>query len=236
MPRVYLSLLRPPSPRGSTESSFFAFISPEHGHFRQLSASLQTCIVSLSVPPQTQIRYISPQSLLACSSTADPPLGAVFWCVILLACAWHSSSHGPITIIVVAVISTTTGAPKQQSTGSVGVSNMRPPSFDRAVSGPDDYSDTRGRDPIPPGDPYVVNTLFFFATASQRPHIDACNIDVRSFLPDVAGGETFAHPRATPHVETTQASARLPCDPTSVAAVTIANSSLASTLLATLAW
>ncbi|KAI0298403.1 hypothetical protein B0F90DRAFT_717163 [Multifurca ochricompacta] len=40
----------------------------------------------------------------------------------------------------------------QQSTGRGGVGNIRSPSIDRSSTGPDDYSDTRGRDPIPSRD------------------------------------------------------------------------------------
>jgi len=42
------------------------------------------------------------------------------------------------------------------STGRGGAGNFRSPSCDRAVDGPEDYSDTRGRDPVPAGDPDVL--------------------------------------------------------------------------------
>jgi len=42
------------------------------------------------------------------------------------------------------------------STGRGGVGNFRSPSSDRAVDGPEDYSNTRGREPVPAGDPNVV--------------------------------------------------------------------------------
>jgi len=41
-------------------------------------------------------------------------------------------------------------------TGRGGVGNFRSPSTDRAVNGPEDYSDPRGRDLIPAGDPDAV--------------------------------------------------------------------------------
>jgi len=43
-----------------------------------------------------------------------------------------------------------------QLTGRGGAGNYRSPSRERATGGPEDYSDTRGRDPIPSGDPAVV--------------------------------------------------------------------------------
>ncbi|KAH9956351.1 hypothetical protein BC827DRAFT_1139683, partial [Russula dissimulans] len=43
------------------------------------------------------------------------------------------------------------------STGRGGAGNIRPPSRDPvSTAGPEDYSDTRGREPIPSGDPTVV--------------------------------------------------------------------------------
>lgn len=45
-----------------------------------------------------------------------------------------------------------------QSTGRGGAGNFRSPSRERGAGGrgPEDYSDTRGRDPIPSGDPNVI--------------------------------------------------------------------------------
>jgi len=45
-----------------------------------------------------------------------------------------------------------------QSTGRGGVGNFRSPSRERGAGGrgPEDFSDTRGRDPIPSGDPNVI--------------------------------------------------------------------------------
>jgi hypothetical protein len=51
------------------------------------------------------------------------------------------------------------GASIQQLTGRGGAGNYRSPSRERATGGPEDYSDTRGRDPIPSGDPAVVCEL-----------------------------------------------------------------------------
>ncbi|KAF8477697.1 hypothetical protein DFH94DRAFT_755045 [Russula ochroleuca] len=43
-----------------------------------------------------------------------------------------------------------------QLTGRGGAGNFRSPSREPATNGPEDYSDTRGRDPISAHDPYVV--------------------------------------------------------------------------------
>lgn len=43
-------------------------------------------------------------------------------------------------------------------TGRGGAGNYRSPSRERATGGPDDYSNTRGRDPIPSSDPYLVTS------------------------------------------------------------------------------
>jgi len=43
-----------------------------------------------------------------------------------------------------------------QLTGRGGAGNYRSLSRERAAGGPEDYSDTRGRDPIPSGDPDVI--------------------------------------------------------------------------------
>jgi hypothetical protein len=53
------------------------------------------------------------------------------------------------------------GASIQQLTGRGGAGNFRSPSREPVPGerGPDDYSDTRGRDPIPSGDPNVVCDL-----------------------------------------------------------------------------
>ncbi len=54
------------------------------------------------------------------------------------------------------------GASIQQSTGRGGYGNYRSPSREYRVSqdGPEDFSDTRGRDPIPSRDPYLVCNLY----------------------------------------------------------------------------
>lgn len=43
-----------------------------------------------------------------------------------------------------------------QMTGRGGAGNYRSPSCDRATNGPEDYSDTRGREPVPSGDPDAI--------------------------------------------------------------------------------
>ncbi|KAH9995894.1 hypothetical protein BJV74DRAFT_828860 [Russula compacta] len=43
-----------------------------------------------------------------------------------------------------------------QSTGRGGAGNFRSPSRGREGTGPEDYSDTRGREPIPAGDPNAI--------------------------------------------------------------------------------
>ena len=50
------------------------------------------------------------------------------------------------------------GASMQQSSGRGGAGNIRSPSREPIAPGPgpEDYSDPRGRDPIPSRDPYVV--------------------------------------------------------------------------------
>jgi len=88
---------------------------------------------------------------------------AVVWCVFLvLPFPWNTSSHENVVFVtaVTNIASTIIGVTKQQSTGRGGFGNIRPLSCSRAVSGPDDYSDTRGRDLIPAGDPYTVNAFF----------------------------------------------------------------------------
>jgi hypothetical protein len=53
----------------------------------------------------------------------------------------------------------------QQSTGRGGAGNFRSPSKEPQLGlGPDDYSDTRGRDPIPATDPYVVCDLLLLSS------------------------------------------------------------------------
>jgi len=49
----------------------------------------------------------------------------------------------------------------QHLTGRGGAGNFRSPSRERGSGepGPEDFSDTRGRDPIPSGDPSVVCDL-----------------------------------------------------------------------------
>jgi hypothetical protein len=47
----------------------------------------------------------------------------------------------------------------QHLSGRGGAGNYRSPSREPAVGGPEDYSDTRGRDPIPSRDPDVVCDL-----------------------------------------------------------------------------
>ena len=79
-------------------------------------------------------------------------------------CPWYSSSHDRIIVI---------GPPKQQMTGRGGAGNYRSPSCDRATDGPEDYSDTRGREPVPSGDPDAVR--IFCRSLDPTPH---------SFAPD----------------------------------------------------
>lgn len=81
----------------------------------------------------------------------DHPRGVVYSCVVVLPCPWDSSSHDRIILI---------GPPKQQMTGRGGAGNYRSPSCDRAANGPEDYSDTRGREPVPSGDPDAVRTFW----------------------------------------------------------------------------
>ena len=54
-----------------------------------------------------------------------------------------------------------------QSTGRGGAGNYRSPSREHAPggTGPEDYSDTRGRDPIPSRDPDVVCDLLLLLAA-----------------------------------------------------------------------
>ena len=47
----------------------------------------------------------------------------------------------------------------QQLTGRGGAGNYRSPSRERVTGGPEDYSDPRGRDPIPSRDPNEVCDL-----------------------------------------------------------------------------
>lgn len=71
-------------------------------------------------------------------------------CVVLL-----SSSQTPGLII---------GASIQQLTGRGGAGNFRSPSREPAKNGPEDYSDTRGRDPISSRDPAVVCDLLLLVS------------------------------------------------------------------------
>jgi hypothetical protein len=64
--------------------------------------------------------------------------------------------------------------------------------------GPEDYSDTRGRDPIPRGDPDMVSRVSRSPHQGQKSELER-NFG-RSFLPVVAGPETFGRPPGTPPV------------------------------------
>jgi hypothetical protein len=55
--------------------------------------------------------------------------------------------------------------------------------------GPEDYSDTRGRDPIPRGDPDMVSRVSRSPHQGQKSELER-NFG-RSFLPVVVGPETF---------------------------------------------
>jgi hypothetical protein len=76
---------------------------------------------------------------------------------------WNTFSYDRVVAITATttIVSAIIDGTKQQSTGRGGMGNIRALFCSRAVSGPDDYSDTRGRDLIPAGDPYRVNGIFF---------------------------------------------------------------------------
>jgi hypothetical protein len=83
----------------------------------------------------------------------DQPLGAV----LLVSYVVLSFSLTPGLFSYDRII----GAPIiQQSTGRGGAGNIRSPSREPLTGrGPEDHSDTRGRDPIPSTDPYLVCDL-----------------------------------------------------------------------------
>jgi hypothetical protein len=82
----------------------------------------------------------------------DLSLGAVpvVSCVVL-------SFSNPTSLLI--------GASIQHLTGRGGAGNFRSPSREPAVGGPEDYSDTRGRDPIPSRDPNEVCDLLLLLLA-----------------------------------------------------------------------
>ena len=131
--------------------SRFCFYSAANTHFSivfspHLTSHLHPC------KPSSSQRFYNRRSLSYSSCPPnDPSLGAVVWYVVLLPLPypWNSSADDRNHY-----------CRHQQSTGRGGAGNFRSPSCDRAVSGPDDYSDTRGREPIPTIDPDMVNMGF----------------------------------------------------------------------------
>ncbi|KAF8461566.1 hypothetical protein DFH94DRAFT_671918 [Russula ochroleuca] len=67
-----------------------------------------------------------------------------------------------------------------QLTGRGGAGNFRSPSREPATNGPEDYSDTRGRDPIPSRDPDVISIGRGGAGNIRSPSRDAIRVKNQS--------------------------------------------------------
>jgi len=148
--------------------SAFAFIPPTATHIFQHHFRTDRPPLSASIHQKTQIpktpntlHLLSQRFIYVHRTTyraivlSRPPCAYFF-----LPCPWYSSSHDRIVLPITAI-----APPKQQKqvmTGRGGAGNFRSPSCDRVSDGPEDYSDTRGRDPVPAGDPNAVRT---FSTA-----------------------------------------------------------------------
>jgi len=113
--------------------------------------------------------------------------------------------------------------PIQLSTGRGGSGNIRSPSKDPVVitAGPEDYSNTCGREPIPAGDPSVVCSAP--SLLCKRYESDTLCAE-RSLPPDVVAQGTSVRPPGMLTAGTTQAPMGPLFGPRSVVAPTIANS------------